>query len=270
MSQKIELVVNGVVVATRSNTFPRSRSIIIEEIFGHNNVDGRISRHILKELATLGEQGYTPRNDLRVDECGKWIDPSSIVFAEGVRVTIKEARWIFVRIKSINRQKNSANVVIDDSFDATEYTWPLDELEIVQDFNSYDANCMFAFILHGFLKDAEKYPTAYWFSDKCDNWMILNGVKPMYRYSSKLAPRYGVIDKDVVVVVEKDGPIAFVPAGIFALKQGNGFRIPVTDYFSEGEIKHREHAMYFHFKFARSGNELLAQAWLQVAQQLPV
>ena len=246
----------------------------IDQIHGHNNRDGRISRRLREALAVLKERGYTPRNDMRVDGWGQWKSDAKIDLVSG------KTRLRFIDGKQIRADDKVFYTAVFDSDaedEKTAYVIPTtwdrnDEImasaprilcrkkhfEVAPDFTSPDCHCMFADILQHFLKLAEEYPHETWLSDQ------VFSVQPLYSVDGDdINSSESEGDKEDKII---DGPLRFIPNGLYGMRQGNGFIIPVRDALIT-EVTSYDQAMTLHLKCLKDSDKLRAQAWFEVAIQ---
>ncbi len=156
----------------------------IEEIHGHNNKDGRISRRLTEALNVLKDKGYEPNNNMRVDGWGQWKDGAVIEPKVGMNVrfrtpyTYDGMTYYVGRIESIKADIINLTPYTTEKFGDDEITAPAVVLPFTYatDMTSPDCCCMFAYILSELLELAQDYPTCTWWSDQVLYTQPLYGV----------------------------------------------------------------------------------------------
>jgi hypothetical protein len=181
----------------------------IEEIHGHNNADGKISRRLLEALKVLRDRGATPppggSAELKVDGWGRWKQLPELGAGVLVEVVVEQDTagssrsrlgrveyvddTLFVHVRFDEGCKVRDFVLFDDDDRKDDRFGETDNLATVvgvvavdcrrvrvasHDFDSLECMRMFAYIIQGFLELAEKYPNATWRSDQVFT------TKPLY------------------------------------------------------------------------------------------
>jgi hypothetical protein len=241
----------------------------IDQIHGHNNRNGRISRRLREALAVLKERGYTPRNDMRVDGWGQWKSDAKIDLVSGktrlrfIDGITTDDKVFYTAVFDSDAEDEKTAYVIPTTWDhndeimasAPRILCRKKQFQVAPDFTSPDCHCMFAYILQYFLKLAEEYPHETWLSDQ------VFSVQPLDDDDDDSSEPDREDDKPIV-----DGPLRFIPDGLYGMRQGNGFIIPVRDALLT-EVTSYDQAMTLHLKCLKDGDKVRAQAWFEVAIQ---
>lgn len=252
----------------------------IRQIHGHNNCDGRISRRLRAALVALKQLGYEPpeneeererwQNNLRVDGWGQWKAGVKVTLRKGQKVRFMKAQILNGReywdgcvaqdgagIYCVGEPDAKTMVAIDVDDTGLVLVLSQTEFRLCCDFDSFDCHCMFAAILRHFLDLAETYPSEIWLSDNLPSTggQLLEGVLPWSANKD---------EKNET----KTGLLRFVPQGLQGIREGNGYTIYVRDAL-EPEVKTYAQAMKYHLESLRQQDEICAEAWFQVALQMP-